>query len=101
MKPEAYLCQLTLNTGHTERRYRHEIEDHEFDAIRAVNPLKGGFVDIPSVDGYYLQMRIDHAAGATAFTVWQKTPITAPEPVNGPIVTCILASREPDDALGK
>jgi len=26
MKPDAYLWQLTLNTGHTERRYRHEIE---------------------------------------------------------------------------
>ena len=102
MKPEAYLCQLTLNTGHTERPYRNEIEDHEFDAIRAMNPLKGGFVHIPAVgDDYYLQTRIDHAAGATAFTVWEKTPITAPEPVNAPIVTCILASREPDDTAWK
>ena len=42
MKPDAYLWQLTLNTGHTERRYRYEIEDHEFDAIRAMNPLKDG-----------------------------------------------------------
>lgn len=55
MKPDAYLWQLTLNTGHTERRYRHEIEDHEFDAIRAMNPLKDGLVHIPAVgDDYYL-----------------------------------------------
>jgi hypothetical protein len=102
MKPDAYLWQLTLNTGHTERRYRHEIEDHEFDAIRAMNPLKDGLVHIPAVgDDYYLQTRIDPAAGATTFTVLEKTPITAPEPVNAPIVTCILANREPDDTAWK
>ena len=56
MKPDAYLWQLTLNTGHTERRYRHEIEDHEFDAIRATNPLKDRLVHIPAVgDDYYLE----------------------------------------------
>jgi hypothetical protein len=31
----------------------------------------------------------------------EKTPITAPEPVNAPIVTCILANREPDDTAWK
>jgi hypothetical protein len=73
MKPDAYLWQMTLNTGHTERRYRHEIEDHEFDAIRAMNPLKDGLVHIPAVGAdYYLQTRIDHAAGATTFTVFSK-----------------------------
>ena len=73
MKPDAYLWQLTLNTGHTERRYRHEIEDHEFDAIRAMNPLKDGLVHIPAIgDDYYLQTRIDPSAGATTFTVLEK-----------------------------
>ena len=43
----------------------------------------------------------DPAAGATTFTVLEKTPITAPEPVNAPIVTCILANREPDDTAWK
>jgi hypothetical protein len=99
MKPDAYLWQLTLNTGYSERRYRHDVEDHEFDAIRAINPLKDGLVHIPAVGDadYYLQTRIDHAAGAITFTVLEKTPITAPEPVDAPIVTCILANREPDD----
>ena len=103
MKPDAYLWQLTLNTGYSERRYRHDVEDHEFDAIRAMNPLKDGLVHIPAVGDadYYLQTRIDHAAGATTFTVLEKTPITAPEPVNAPIVTCILANREPDDTAWK
>jgi hypothetical protein len=66
MKPDAYLWQLTLNTGYSERRYRHDVEDHEFDAIRAMNPLKDGLVHIPAVGDadYYLQTRIDHAAGA-------------------------------------
>ena len=72
MKPDAYLWQLTLNTGYSERRYRHDVEDHEFDAIRAMNPLKAGLVHIPAVGDadYYLQTRIDHAAGATTFTVF-------------------------------
>jgi hypothetical protein len=74
MKPDAYLWQLTLNTGYSERRYRHDVEDHEFDAIRAINPLKDGLVHIPAVGAadYYLQTRIDHAAGAITFTVLEK-----------------------------
>jgi hypothetical protein len=74
MKPDAYLWQLTLNTGYSERRYRHDVEDHEFDAIRAMNPLKDGLVHIPAVGDadYYLQTRIDHAQEPLPLQFWRK-----------------------------